>query len=125
MTIGQPLFEIVPDSDDLVIEVKLPVDYADRIHQNMLVDVMFPTLAGSITKQLKGRLDYISGDKISDSRTNEVFFEARVSLLDDVAIRKDTISVGLPATVLINTGPRTLMSYMLRPFKDRLSMGLQ
>jgi HlyD family secretion protein len=86
---------------------------------------MFPTLAGSMTKQLKGRLDYISKDKISDQRSNEVFFEARVSLLDDAAIKKDTITVGLPTTVLINTGPRTLMSYMLRPFKDRLSMGLQ
>jgi protease secretion system membrane fusion protein len=125
VTIGQPLLEIVPDSEDLVIEVKLPVDYADRIHKDMLVDVMFPTLAGSMTKQLKGRLDYISKDKISDQRSNEVFFEARVSLLDDAAIKKDTITLGLPATVLINTGPRTLMSYMLRPFKDRLSMGMQ
>jgi protease secretion system membrane fusion protein len=125
VTVGQPLFEIVPDSDDLIIEVKLPVDYADRIHKDMLVDVMFPTLSGSITKQLKGRLDYISGDKIIDPRSHEVFFEAKVSLLDDDVIKKDIISVGLPATILINTGPRTLMSYMLRPFKDRLSMGLQ
>jgi len=125
VTVGQPLFEIVPDSDDLIIEVKLPVDYADRIHKDMLVDVMFPTLSGSITKQLKGRLDYISGDKIIDPRSNEVFFEAKVSLLDDDVIKKDIISVGLPATILINTGPRTLMSYMLRPFNDRLSMGLQ
>ena len=125
VTVGQPLFEIVPDSEDLIIEVKLPVDYADRIHKDMLVDVMFPTLSGSITKQLKGRLDYISGDKIIDPRSNEVFFEAKVSLLDDDVIKKDIISVGLPATILINTGPRTLMSYMLRPFNDRLSMGLQ
>jgi protease secretion system membrane fusion protein len=125
VTVGQPLFEIVPDSDDLIIEVKLPVNYADRIHKDMLVDVMFPSLAGSITKQLKGRLDYISRDKILNQRSNEVFFEARVSLLDDEVIKKDIISVGLPATVLINTGPRTLMSYMLRPFRDRLSMGLQ
>jgi multidrug resistance efflux pump len=125
VTVGQPLFEIVPDSDDLIIEVKLPVNYADRIHKDMLVDVMFPSLAGSITKQLKGRLHYISRDKILDQKSNEVFFEARVSLLDDEVIKKDIISVGLPATVLINTGPRTLMSYMLRPFKDRLSMGLQ
>ena len=54
MTIGQLLFEIVSGSDDLVIEAKLPVDYADRIHQNMSVDEMFPTFVGSITKQLKG-----------------------------------------------------------------------
>jgi len=125
VTLGQRLLEIAPDSEDLIVEVRLPVDYADRIHEGLPVDVMFPTLAGSSTKKIKGKLDYLSGDKILDEKNNQAFFEARVTLLEADNITRGSLRAGLPATIMVRTGPRTLMSYILRPFTDRLSMGLQ
>ncbi len=125
VTVGQPLFEIVPDSDELVVEVRIPVNYADRLKTGMSVDVMFPTLSGSQTKRVKGRLDYLSGDKITDPRSNQIFLEARVSLTEFSNTLRDSLRAGLPASIIINSGSRTLMSYILRPFNDRLAMGLQ
>jgi protease secretion system membrane fusion protein len=125
VTLGQQLLEIVPDSDQLTVEVRVPVEYADRVFKGMSVDIMFPSLSGSSTKQVKGVLSYVSGDKVVDQKTGQTFLEARVVLRDLADVAKLKLRVGLPASVLFNTGPRTLMSYMLRPFKDRVSMGLQ
>jgi protease secretion system membrane fusion protein len=122
---GQQILEIVPDSKVLTFEVRIPVEYADRVYEGMAADVMFPSLPGSSTKIVKGKLTYISGDKMVDKQTNQTYLEARVDPVDNETLDKMNLRVGLPATVMINTGPRTLMSYILRPFVDRLSMGLQ
>jgi protease secretion system membrane fusion protein len=122
---GQPLFEIVPDSDRLAVDIKIPVEYADRVTKGMGVEILFPSLSGSTTMQVKGVLDYVSGDKVTDSATNQLYLEAHVDLIEPSDIKTLNLRVGIPAYVLINTGPRTLISYMLRPLNDRVSMGMK
>lgn len=125
ITAGSQIMEIVPDGEQLLIDVRIPVDYSTRAHTGMAVDVMFPTLPGSSTIRIKGRLDYLSADRITDSRTNQIYLEGRVSLDDQSQINLNNLRAGLPATVLLNTGPRTLLSYITRPFSERLARGLQ
>ena len=114
-----------PDSERLVIEVKIPVDYATRAQSGMTVDVMFPTLPGSSTVRIKGVLDYLAPDRITDARTNQIYLEGRVSLSEQNDVEGLQLRAGLPATVLLNTGPRTLLSYITRPLTERIARGLQ
>ncbi len=125
ITAGSQIMEIVPDGERLLIDARIPVDYATRAHAGMAVDVMFPTLPGSSTVRIKGRLDYLSADRITDTRTNQIYLEGRVSLDDQIQIDKLNLRAGLPATVLLNTGPRTLLSYIIRPLTERMAKGLQ
>ena len=125
ITAGSQIMEIVPDGERLLIDARIPVDYATRAHAGMAVDVMFPTLPGSSTVRIKGKLDYLSADRITDMRTNQIYLEGRVSLEDQTQIEALNLRAGLPATVLLNTGPRTLLSYITRPFKERMTKGLQ
>jgi multidrug resistance efflux pump len=125
ITAGSQIMEIVPDGERLLIDARIPVDYATRAHAGMAVDVMFPTLPGSSTVRIKGKLDYLSADRITDTRTNQIYLEGRVSLEDQSQIDALNLRAGLPATVLLNTGPRTLLSYIIRPLTERMAKGLQ
>jgi multidrug resistance efflux pump len=125
ITAGSQIMEIVPDSERLLIDARIPVDYAARARVGMPVEVMFPTLPGSSTVRIKGKLDYLSADRLTDTRTNQIYLEGRVSLDDQTAVDHLSLRAGLPATVLLNTGPRTLLSYITRPLTERMAKGLQ
>jgi multidrug resistance efflux pump len=125
ITAGSQIMEIVPDGERLLIDARIPVDYATRAHAGMTVDIMFPTLPGSSTVRIKGKLDYLSADRITDTQTNQIYLEGRVSLDDQTQIEALNLRAGLPATVLLNTGPRTLLSYITRPLTERMAKGLQ
>jgi len=125
VTVGSPLLEIAPKDEELVIDARVPVDFATRVVSGMPVDVMFPTLPGSSMVRIYGVLDYLAADQITDPKTGEVYLEGRVTLADDSDLNKLSLRAGLPAAILINTGPRTLLSYMVRPFTERLAKGLQ
>ena len=122
---SQPLMDIVPQSDGIVIDAKLPVEFIDQVKLDASVDITFPSLSGNKTVHIPGKLDYVSADKLTDSKTGQAYLEARISIVDKSNPQLSLVRVGLPATVIINTKPRTLMSYITRPFMDRLSMGLK
>lgn len=125
ITAGSQIMEIVPDGEQLLIDTRIPVDYASRAHAGMTVDVMFPTLPGSSTVRIKGKLDYLSADRITDTRSDQMYLEGRVSFEDQSQIEAMNLRAGMPATILLNTGPRTLLSYIIRPLSERMARGLQ
>jgi multidrug resistance efflux pump len=125
ITAGSQIMEIVPNSERLLIDVQIPVDYATRAHVGMSVDVMFPSLPGSSTFRIKGTLEYLSADRLTDNQTNQIYLEGSVSLDEQASIDQLNLRAGLPATVLLNTGPRTLLSYITRPLTERMAKGLQ
>lgn len=122
---GQVLMEIVPEGKDYRIDAKLPVEFADKLHVGMDVDVMFPTLSGSNTIRVTGKVQYISADKIIDVRSNQVYLESKITINNNSDSQLSAVKVGLPVMVVLNTGQRTMLSYITRPFIDRLSMGLK
>lgn len=124
-TAGSPLMEIVPNDTTLLIDARIPVEYSTLAHTGMAVDAMFPTLPGSSTMRVKGKLEYLAGDRITDPKTGQTYLEARISLDDQHQIESLKLRAGLPATVLLNTGPRTLLSYITRPLTERMARGLQ
>ena len=125
VTQGQALMDLVPDDDSLIVDARLSAEFIDRIKVGDEVDVMFPTLTGNKTIHFKGRLDYISADKIIDQRSNMAYFESRISILPKDGSEIVSVRVGLPATVIIKTGSRTLLSYILRPLVDRVALGFK
>lgn len=125
ITTGTLLAELVPASDELIIEARIPVELGDRVSVGHRVDIMFPSLPGNATKHISGNLYYLSADKMTDPRTNQTYLDARVSFDTLELVHLKGLRVGLPASVIISTGPRTMLSYLTRPFTERMSSGLQ
>ena len=123
VTQGQRLFDISPKSFEYLIQAKIPVNLGDKVEAGMEVDISFPTLSGSQTKRLIGIVEYVSADKIDDSRNQQTFLETKIKITNEKDIQG--LRAGLPATVIIKTGAQTLLSYLIRPFTDMVNRGMQ
>ena len=78
------------------------------------------------TPAIYGSVASISGDALTDSNTGVPFFLARIEISESERKKLgDTkLSAGMPAEVLINTGERTVLDYILKPLKDAIARGL-
>lgn len=125
ITAGSQIMEIVPGGIRLSIDARFPVEYATIAHSGMDVDVMFPTIPGSSYVRIKGVLEYLSPDRLTDVRTNQIYLEGRVILPDQSQIEALKLRPGLPVTMSLKAGSRTLMSYITRPLSERINKGMQ
>lgn len=119
---GEVVMEIVPDSDALQIEARLPPQDIDHVHFGQRRYVRFSAFNQRTTPQLEGVVSYVSADLSRDPRTNAAYYIIRVTLPKKERRRLGNLQLvsGMPAEVLLETGSRTMMSYILKPISDQL-----
>ena len=119
---GDTIMEIVPDTDDLQIEARLQPTDIDHVHNGQQAFVRFSAFNQRTTPQLTGTVAYVSADISHDQQTNASFFTVRVVLSEDERRRLagQQLVPGMPAEVFMQTGSRTMMSYMFKPIVDQM-----
>jgi len=119
---GDPIMEIVPDSDDLQIEARLQPNDIDQVRTGQRAFVRFSAFNQRVTPQLTGVVSYVSADISHDHQTNAPYFTVRVALSDEERRRLAGLQLvpGMPAEVFMQTGSRTMMSYLLKPIGDQM-----
>ncbi len=124
---GQRLMEIVPQNERLLMEARVPPHLIDRIHPGLATDVRFSAFAHSPSLVVQGSVDSISSDLITDPKSNVAYYLARISLttagLKELGQRQ--MQAGMPAEVVIKTGARTVMAYLLHPFLKRMATSMK
>ena len=70
-----------------------------------------------------GELFYIGADRKSDERTGATFFEARLRVPESEVQKLGNLKlkVGMPVEAYMQTGRRSLMSYLLKPLVDQFN----
>jgi HlyD family secretion protein len=119
---GDTIMEIVPDIDDLQVEARLQPQDIDHVHTGQKAFVRFSAFNQRTTPQLTGEVSYVSADTSHDQQTNASYFTVRVTLPDDERRRLagQQLVPGMPAEVFMQTGSRTMMSYMFKPIVDQM-----
>jgi membrane fusion protein, type I secretion system len=122
ITPGEVVMEIVPEKDELQIETKLPPQDIDQVQLGQPTSVRLSAFNQRTTPQLKGTVSYISADLNRDSQTNAAYYTVRVTLSSEERHRLGGLRLvlGMPAEVFLETGSRTMMSYLLKPITDQL-----
>jgi adhesin transport system membrane fusion protein len=120
----QPLVEIVPSDESLLIEARvMPQDIA-YVHLNQNANVAITAYDRAVYGVLEGRVTGISPDATLDERTGETYFTVRIrtarNALRDAAGRAMPIGVGMVAEVNILGDRRTILQYIFSPI-TRLS----
>jgi adhesin transport system membrane fusion protein len=115
---GDPIVEIVPIDEQLLVEAKIrPSDIA-RLRPNMPAMVKITAYDFTIYGGLKGEVADISADTIKNEK-GESFYRVKVRTFESSLKRKGEvlpIIPGMIATVDIQTGHKTVMEYLLKPF---------
>jgi len=118
---GDAVMEVVPDSDDLQIEAKLQPNDIDQVRKGQQAFVRFSAFNQRVTPQLIGQVSYVSPDTTKDQQSGTSYFTVRIMLPEEERRRLAglQLSSGMPAEVFMQTGSRTMLSYLLKPILDQ------
>ena len=127
---GEVLMEILPVDDSLLIELKIPPAEIAFVKEGMTATIKMDAYDYTIFGDLNGQLTYVSPDTLLDQTGDESvpFYRGQVeSLSGRFSKRPDfefDIIPGMTASVEINTGSNTVLSYLTKPLTKTLSEAL-
>ncbi len=124
---GDRLLDVVPDSEKLVIEARVTPTDIDIVHAGLEAQVRLSAFNQRITPTVEGTVTWVSADRLTDASTGEEYYTARVDLNEqnDPRLNGLTLQPGMPAEVLIRTGERTLIQYLVSPVEQSISRSLR
>jgi len=117
---GKPILDIVPRQDRLIVEAEIAIYDIDSIKLGSSADIRFSVFNKVKTTVIEGRVEYISADRLVSQNSGYPYYLAHIEVTDQGvdALQGHTLIPGMPAEVLINTGTRTLLQYLLQPALD-------
>ncbi|MGD8216975.1 HlyD family type I secretion periplasmic adaptor subunit [Pseudomonas thivervalensis] len=123
---GTALLDIVPANEELIVEAQVSPMDIDRIALGKLADIRFSAFKSSTTPVMEGRLVQISADRLINKDTGTAYYLARVALTDKgrQTLGNLTLVPGMPVEVLVNTGARTLLQYLMQPASNVFARSL-
>jgi membrane fusion protein, protease secretion system len=120
---GAKVMDIVPENEQLVLETQVPPHLMDRMTVGMPVDIRFSGFNDLPNLFVDGRLISISADRLTDPATRVPYFLGRVEVapagLKKLGARQ--IHPGMSANVIVKTGRRTMLNYLVTPLLRRVS----
>ena len=125
VTPAEVMMVIVPDSDELQIDAHLPPDQIDQVRKGQNAHVRFPAFNQRTTPELTGIVSHVSADITRDQQqpNGPGYYTVRVNLppKEFTRLGDQQLMAGMPAELFIQTGSRTMMSYMFKPITDQFS----
>jgi epimerase transport system membrane fusion protein len=121
-----PLLDIVPSISDLVVEAQVSPNDIDRIAIGKLADIRFSAFNSATTPVIEGRVTSVSGDRLVNEKTGAPYYLARVNVTQAGAqkLGDRKLLAGMSADVLINTGERTMLQYLMQPARNVISQSM-
>lgn len=123
---GTPLMDIVPANEELIIEAQVSPMDIDRVAVGRPVDIRFSAFKSSTTPVIAGELVQVSADRLTNKDNGTSYYLARVAVTDVGRKRLGNLALvpGMPAEVLINTGARTMLQYLMQPASNAIARSL-
>jgi HlyD family secretion protein len=120
---SEPLMLIVPESDELSIEVKVSPQDIDQLQPGLDTVLRLSAFNQRTTPELKGKVSLIAADLVTDQRSGQQFYPVRVAFADGERERLGALKLvpGMPVEGLIQTGYRTVFSYLTKPIADNMA----
>ena len=120
---GQKLMDIVPAGELLLLDAKVQPRFVDSVRAGLPVDIRFASFAHSPQLVVQGQVKSVSGDLVTDSPNTPPYYLARVAVTPEGlrALGRRQMQPGMPAEVVVRTGERSLLTYLLHPLTKRLA----
>jgi HlyD family secretion protein len=117
---GDPLMLIVPGGEMLVVEAKVAAHDRDQLHVGQNALLRMSAFNQRTTPELQGEVSVIAADLVEDPRSGLQYYPVRISLRDGEQGRlgDNTLAPGMPVESFIQTGYRTVFSYLTKPIAD-------
>jgi HlyD family type I secretion membrane fusion protein len=119
---AEPIMEIVPDRDQMVVEAMVSPADIDQVRWGQKARIRFSAFNRQATPEIKGQVVYVASDRSTDPEGKTSFYMVRVAV-DLAALNAEGLKLrgGMPAEVYIETGNRSMLSYITKPIRDQFA----
>ncbi len=122
ITAGDAIMMIVPQADDLSVEAKVNPQDIDKLQIGQKTLLRFSAFNQRTTPELNGKVTRVSADVTTEQRSGQTYYTIRVSMAPDELARLGDAKLvpGMPVEAFVQTGDRTMLSYLMKPLSDQL-----
>ena len=122
ITAGDAIMLIVPQTDDLQVEAKVNPQDIDKLQVGQKTLLRLSAFNQRTTPELNGFVTRVSPNVTTDQRTGQSYYTIRVSMPPEEVARLGNVKLipGMPVEAFVQTGDRTLLSYLIKPLSDQL-----
>ena len=125
---GQKLLDVVPENQTLLLEAHIPPHLIDKMQVGLAADIRFNSFAHSPQLVVEGKVMSVSGDLLSDPQQPQyMYYLARVQVTPSGMKTLGTrqMQPGMPIEIVIKTGERSLLTYLLHPLTKRMAASMK
>ncbi len=122
ITAGDAIMMIVPQADDLSVEAKVNPQDIDKLQIGQKTLLRLSAFNQRTTPELNGVVTRVSPDVTTEQRTGQSYYTIRVSMPPAEVARLGDVKLipGMPVEAFVQTGDRTMLSYLIKPLSDQL-----
>ncbi|MGQ9366912.1 HlyD family type I secretion periplasmic adaptor subunit [Azospirillum sp. ST 5-10] len=117
---NEPILDVVPDSRDLLAEVRVAPKDIKSVALDLPVKVKLTSYDSRVVGSLDGTVEYVSADRVTDPALRQDYYLVRIRLdgSDPHSVHNLTIKPGMPVEASIILGDRTPLDYILTPLAN-------
>jgi HlyD family secretion protein len=117
---GQPILDIVPTSEKIVVSARLrPIDI-DVVHKGLKAEIKLTPYKARVIPNLIGTVKEVSPDAIYDKDAQQIYYKVIVEIAAAQLEKYPDVQLmsGMPAEVYIDLGSSSLLQYLFQPMID-------
>lgn len=120
---AETIVEIVPDTDQFTVEAKVSPADVDQLQPGQAATLRFSAFNLQTTPEIMGTLRHVSAERVVDERSGGSYYNVRIEVDESEYRKLGSVKLvpGMPVEAFIQTGSRSLLSYITKPLRDQLS----
>lgn len=120
---AEPVMLIVPESDDLAVEVRIQPKDIDQLRLDQHALLRLSAFNQRTTPEIGGHVTRIAADLTTDDKTGLAFYVIRIAVPQEEQAKLGglTLVPGMPVEAMIRTGDRTALSCLTKPLFDQIN----
>ena len=117
---GATVMGVVPIGA-VVVEARVPTTGVDQVGPGQSVKLRFSAFNQRTTPEFDGEVQVVAAASIVDEATGMPYYLSTIRIVDaEARLGERALVPGMPVEVFFQTGERTAMSYLLKPFTDQM-----
>ena len=121
ITASDTIMYIVPDNDQLQVEAKVQPQDIAQVKVGQPAVLRFSAFDTRTTPEIDGEVTRVSADTSTDQRTGMSYYTIRIGLPPEELKKLGELKLlpGMPVEAFVQTGERTVISYLMKPLYDQ------
>jgi HlyD family type I secretion membrane fusion protein len=117
------MLEIVPDNDRLIVEAAVSPADIDQVVSGQSARIRFSAFNSTATPEIRGKVVLVAPERTNDPETRQSYYAVRIAVNQADLTRNPELKLrpGMPAETFIETGSRSMISYMTKPLRDQFA----